>query len=489
MRGALARILLSRPDLILLDEPTNHLDIVTLEWLEGFLAESTGAFLVVSHDVSFLDRVVGGILALEGGRVVRCKGNYSAYTAERAVREEQARATRENQARRRAETEAFIERFRAKATKARQVQARVKQLDREPLIEAPAPEAARDLRLVLPQPARSGRTVVTLEGADVGYGDKVVYRGLDFRVDRDERVVLIGPNGAGKSTLLKVLAGEVRPSAGRVVYGHNVTVSYFAQHQLDQLNPARTVLDEMRSLPGLRNELELRSMLGAFLFSGEAVEKKVEVLSGGEKSRLVLAKLLACPGNFLLMDEPTNHLDIHACAVLKEALAGYEGTLCLITHDRDLINRVASRVVYVEEGAARSYLGNFDDFVRRREAEAEAAGAVSPGRRGEPATPAGGRKEQRRLDAERRERFRRETGPLRGRVEALEAEIGAAEARAAEVEGRLADPATYADPKAAGDLAREQAALRRTLEELTSSWEQAATELEALQRSLEVETG
>ncbi|MBI5014437.1 MAG: ABC-F family ATP-binding cassette domain-containing protein [Deltaproteobacteria bacterium] len=487
MRGALARLLLSRPDLILLDEPTNHLDIVTLEWLETFLQESPGAYLVVSHDVSFLDRVVTGVLALEGGRVVRSKGNYAAYTAERAVREEQARATRENQLRRRAETEAFVERFRAKASKARQVQARVKQLDREPVATPPPIATPPDLRLVLPQPSRSGRTVASLEGVDVGYGERVVYRGLDFRVDRDERVVLIGPNGAGKSTLLKVLAGQVQPSAGRLTYGHNVTVSYFAQHQLDQLDPSRTVLEEMRRLPGLRSELELRSLLGAFLFSGEAVEKKVEVLSGGEKSRLVLAKLLACPGNFLLMDEPTNHLDLHACAVLKEALAGYEGTLCLITHDRDLINRVASRVVYVDAGQARSYLGTFDDFARKRADEAELLGASTAGRRPDAPAPGGARREQRRLDAERRDRARRETGPLRRRVEALEAEIGAAEVRATEVERRLADPATYADPRAAGDLGREQTALRRSLETLTASWEEAATALEDLERRLEAE--
>ncbi|GAB4273590.1 MAG: ABC-F family ATP-binding cassette domain-containing protein [Deferrisomatales bacterium] len=483
MRAALARILLREPDLVLLDEPTNHLDIDSLEWLESHLRASPQACLIVSHDVAFLDRVVGGVLALEGGRVVRVKGNYSRYEADRALRDEQARAAYENYQRRRAQTEAFVERFRYKAAKARQVQSRLRQLDKEAPPPAPPPRL-ETFALDLPVPARSGRTVVALEGVDAGYGEHVVYRDVTLRVDRGQKLVLIGPNGAGKSTLLKLLAGVLPPLRGRVVYGHHVTVSYFAQHQLEQLDPECTVLEEMMRLPGARTERELRTLLGAFLFRNDAVDKKVAVLSGGEKSRLVLAKVLAEPGNFLLLDEPTNHLDIQGCAVLKEALARFEGTVCLITHDRDLINRVADRIVYVESGRTREYLGTYEDFARKRREELAAVAETLQTPAEAPAGPRKGKRELRRLEAERRERIRRQTEPLRRRVRSLEDEIAGLEARLAEVEAALAEPTTYGDPQRAGALARERAELDRRLGPLAEAWEEAAEALEALEEEL-----
>ncbi len=485
MRAALARILLREPDLVLLDEPTNHLDIVTLEWLEEFIAESPCAYVIVSHDVRFLDRLVTGVLALEAGRAVRVKGNYTAYTADRVLREEHQRAAWEAHQKKVAATQAFADRFRAKATKARQVQSRLKHLEREeaPL---PPPPAGTGLTLALPQPERSGRRVAALEGVDAGYGETLVYRGLSLAVERGDKVALIGANGGGKSTLLKLLAGLVAPRGGAVTYGHNVRVSYFAQHQLEQLDPGRTVLEELRQVPGERTDLELRGILGAFLFSGDAVEKKVAVLSGGEKSRLALAKLLVDPGNFFLLDEPTNHLDLQACEVLKGALERFEGTLCFITHDRDLINRVATRVLYVEQGAVREYLGNFDDFAAQRAREADAAG---PGRRDEPGGEAErlGRRDQRRLDAERRAEERRQAGPLRKQVGELEAAVGAAEERLGGLDGALADPALYADPTRAATTARERAEAARRVELLTAEWEAAATALDALERALAAE--
>ncbi len=484
MRAALGRILLREPDLVLLDEPTNHLDIVTLEWLEAHLRESPSAYLIVSHDVAFLDRVAQGVLALEAGRVVRTKGPFAQYRAERRLRAEQARAARQNWERRRAETEAFAERFRYKATKARQVQARLRQLDKD---EAPPPPPADDavLQISLPQPERSGRHVASLEDVVAGYEGRTVYRGLNLRIDRGEKVVLIGPNGAGKSTLLKLLAGALAPGEGRVVFGHNVGVSYFAQHQLEQLDPRNTVLGEMQRLPGYRGELELRSVLGAFLFSGDAVEKPVAVLSGGERSRLVLAKLLAAPGNFFLLDEPTNHLDLQACEVLKQALEAFSGTLCLITHDRDLIDRVATKLLWVEAGRVEEFLGNYTDLLAKR---------VGPGAREAPGRPAASaeakdvsrpaRKDIRRREAEKRETLRREVGPLRSRVERLESEIGETERRLAQVEASLAVPETYGDPGRAAALARERSDLGRVVEALTADWEQAATELEEREAAL-----
>ncbi|HSH68493.1 MAG TPA: ABC-F family ATP-binding cassette domain-containing protein [Deferrisomatales bacterium] len=481
MRAALGRILLREPDLVLLDEPTNHLDIDSLEWLEDYLREARGCYLMVSHDAAFLDRVVDGVLALEGGEVVRAKGNYTRYCEQRALRHAQAQAAYDNFQRKRNVEQQFVDRFRSKATKARQVQSRVRRMEKE---QAPPPPPSQGpvLGLNLPQPARSGRTVLTLEGVELGYGGQPVHRNLQLRLERGDKAVLIGPNGAGKSTLLKALAGLLAPTAGRVETGHNVTLSYFAQHQLEQLDPRRSVLEEMARVPGLSSELQMRSILGSFLFSGDAVDKPVAVLSGGEKSRLVLARLLAAPGNLLLLDEPTNHLDLQACEVLKQALARYQGTVCLITHDRDLINRVATRVLYLDGQGVTEYLGNYDDYVARRAAEQAAAHAVHPASGGD--TDGGGRKEQRRREAERRQRLQRETAPLRRQVESLEAEVAVAEEQFTAVEAQLAAPDTYQDPRRATALARERAALEARVGELSAAWEAAATELEERERWL-----
>jgi len=475
MRAALARILLREPELVLLDEPTNHLDIDSLEWLESYLREARGNYLMVSHDAAFLDRVVDGVLALESGGVVRVKGNYTRYREQRALRDAQAWAAHDNFQRKRAAEQQFVDRFRSKATKARQVQSRLRRMEKaEP--PPPPPERGAVLALSLPQPARSGRTVLTLEGVELGYeGKPPVHRNLTFRLERGDKAVLIGPNGAGKSTLLKALAGVLAPRAGRVTVGHQVTVSYFAQHQLEQLDPRRTVLEEMARVPGLTSELQMRSLLGAFLFSGDAVEKPVAVLSGGEKSRLVLARLLAAPGNLLLMDEPTNHLDLQACEVLKQALTEFQGTVCLITHDRDLIDRVATRVLYLDGQGVTEYLGNYQDYLARRAVEQAAEQRDRPA-----AAEAGGsdRKEQRRRDAERRQQLQRETGHLRRRVEELEEEVAAAEARLAAVEAELAAPETYQSPPRAAALARERAELVARAAAGAAAWEAAATELE-----------
>ncbi len=478
MRAALARILLREPDLVLLDEPTNHLDLDTLEWFENHLHQSASAFVVVSHDVAFLDRVVRAVLAMENGRIVRCEGNYSRYESDRAQREQQARAAYDAYHRRRAEVERFAERFRAKATKARQVQSKLRMVEREQP-PPPPPPRARGLSFSFPPPHRSGRTVIELEAVHAGYGDEAVYEGLDLRIDRGEKVVLVGPNGAGKSTLLKLLAGVVAPWQGRVRLGYNVETAFFAQHHLDQFDPARTVLDEVLGLPSVAGELQARSLLGAFLFSDDAVDKRVGVLSGGEKSRLALARMLASRANFLLLDEPTNHLDIDACEVLKRALERFQGTVCMITHDRDLINRVATRVVAVAGGRVESFPGNHDDYLRLRP---PATGPDAPDRPAERPRP--NRRDQRRAEARRRERVRRETAPLRERVSPLEAKIERLERELAEVEAELSDPGLYAEPDRAADRARARAALAERLEEKTAEWEEAATAFEAKQREL-----
>ncbi|PLX45420.1 MAG: ABC transporter ATP-binding protein [Deltaproteobacteria bacterium] len=482
MRALLARILLTEPDVILLDEPTNHLDIVTLEWLENFINSSRAGFLIVSHDVSFLDRVVNGVFALELGGAVRSKGNYTKYVSEREERLRLRQAEYERRQRKRAEEERFIERFRAKNTKAKQVQSRIKKLERDEPIVAPMEDSFTAPAIRFPQPERSGKDVVKVKGVEAGYGDLTVFSSLDFTLHRGEKVAFIGPNGAGKSTLLKTMAGEVSPRAGEVRYGHNVSIGYFSQHQMELLNPKRTVLEEVLALPGYRSEGEARSILGGFLFTGDDVEKRVSVLSGGEKSRLVMALLLTQPGNLLLLDEPTNHLDIDACETLKKALLAYEGTVAVITHDRDLINRVATRVVYVEDGVSTEYIGNYDDYLRakaRLEAgEEELEAAQKRVHKG---------KEARREAAKAREEFAKRTKELRKKVEKYEGDLATREDRKAEIESLLADPDIYSDPVKGRELGRERQCIMDELEIVTSMWEEAALELEELELSFKEE--
>jgi len=481
MRAALAGILLKEPDLILLDEPTNHLDIVSLQWLEEHIIQSQAAYIIVSHDIEFLNRVATDVLSIEGVGVVRTKGNYSAYLKARELRLEQARAAYENHQKKVAAEQAFVDRFRAKATKAKQVQSRIKRMEKAEA-PPPPPAEAKALSFSLPSPARAGKVIATLEGVEAGYGEVSVYSNLDFKVERGEKIALIGPNGAGKSTLLKLLAGSMSPRGGKLTYGHNVTVSYFAQHQLEQLDPKLTALEEMRKLPGLRSETELRGMLGAFLFTGEEVDKKVAVLSGGEKTRLVLAKIMADPGNFFLLDEPTNHLDLAACETLKKALAEYDGSLCFISHDRDLINKAANKVIWVEHGNIKTYLGNYDYFLRKSQSEeAEKDAETAADKSSKASAPKISKRDERRLEAENRQKFRKATEELRKKVHDLEEKITKAEARVEELETMLADPAFYSDPAKAAAAAKERTELVKELEVLGQNWENAAVELEEVE--------
>jgi len=385
MRVALARLLLLRPSLLLLDEPTNHLDLESLGWLESFLADYDGTVVVVSHDRYFLNRMVTSIADLTPAGLVLYPGDYDDFLVEREARRELLEAQARNQAKRIAEIERFIERFRYKASKARQVQSRIKMLDRVERIEL-SPEA-RHIRLAFPQPPRTGRRVAALVGVAKAYGDNVVYRGVDFEVERGEKVALVGVNGAGKSTLLKILAGALGFDAGERVLGTHVAVHYYAQHQLDALDVTRTMLEELEAVaPGL-GQTRLRTILGAFLFSGDTVEKRIAVLSGGEKARVALAKMLVQPAALLCLDEPTNHLDLASREVLENALAGFPGTIVFISHDRYFINRIATRIVHVDHGVLTSYLGSYDDYL-----EALAGVSSSPGaavRGVAPASPAG----------------------------------------------------------------------------------------------------
>jgi len=506
MRVALGRLLLQSPDLLLLDEPTNHLDLESLRWLEEFLASYEGTVVIISHDRYFLNRVVDRIAELELGRFALYVGDYDDYQAQKLTRQEQLVAAQKSQAEQIEKMERFIRKFRYKATKARQVQSRIKQLDKIERVEVI--RAPKRIHFRFPQPGRSGTVVGELRRVHKAYGSTVVYRGVDFRLLRGDRAALVGPNGAGKSTLLKIMAGVLPFEAGERILGHNATVHYYAQHQLDALNPQNSVLEELASVADLEMQPRLRGILGAFLFSGDSVEKPVTVLSGGEKSRLALAKMLLRPANLLCLDEPTNHLDVTAREILEEALDQFDGTMLFISHDRYFINRIATKVVEVRDGRLWEYAGDYDYYLEKREEELAAprsAAAAEPGRstvgakeHGKPqaktnggrSTPAASRqrpaaeapkprtREAKRVEAEARQRKSREVAPLKARLKETEAEIARIETRVRELSDQMANPDLYKDGDRAREVARERKELEEQVASLYGKWEELAVRLE-----------
>jgi ATP-binding cassette subfamily F protein 3 len=363
MRIALAKLLLAKPNLLLLDEPTNHLDLETRNWLEGYLKSYPFGYILISHDRYFLDVTIDRTVEIWNKRLTVYHGNYTKYLKEKDERREQLKAAWRNQKERIEHLEAFINRFRAQATKAKQVQSRIKELEKIERIEVPEEEPV--IHFKFPQPPPSGRTVVAAENLRKDYGIKCVFSDARFTI---ERVALVGVNGAGKSTLIKMLIGDEAPSAGTIKLGHNVVAEYFAQDQYKVLDPEARMLDDISRSAMRIPETALRSLLGCFLFSGDDVFKPLGVLSGGERNRYALARILVSPSNFLLLDEPTNHLDMRAKDVLLEAISGYSGTVVFVSHDRYFIDRLATRVLEIESGAITAYEGNYEDYLRRKEA-------------------------------------------------------------------------------------------------------------------------
>ena len=366
MRIALAKLLLAKPNLLLLDEPTNHLDLETRNWLEGYLKNYPFGYILISHDRYFLDVTIDRTVEIWNKRLTIYHGNYTKYLKQKDERREQLMAAYRNQRERIEHLEAFISRFRYQATKAKQVQSRIKELEKIERIEIPEEEAV--IHFKFPQPPPSGRIVAEAEGLGKSYGAKQVFEGARFTIERGDRVALVGVNGAGKSTLIKLLTGEEAPSAGSIRLGHNVIAEYFAQDQYKVLDPEARMLDDMNRAARRVPDAELRSLLGCFLFSGDDVFKPLGVLSGGERNRFALARILVSPANFLLLDEPTNHLDMRAKDVLLEALASYSGTVVFVSHDRYFIDRLATRVLEIEGGAVTAYEGNYEDYLRRKSA-------------------------------------------------------------------------------------------------------------------------
>ncbi len=486
MRVALARVLLMDPDLLLLDEPTNHLDLESLLWLEEFLKGFQGALLLVSHDSAFLNRMVTEVMEIDQQKLWNYRGNLDSWVLQKEERLTLLRSQYEGQQAKIAELQSFIDRFGAKATKARQAQSRQKQLDKMDRIELE--EDRQTVRFRFPPAAHSGREVVTVRQGAVQFGDKTVFRDLDWVIQRGTRVAIVGVNGAGKTTLLRLIAGELQATHGMMKHGHAVMVGYYAQHQAESLNMSKTILQELESTAPEMGIAQVRGVAGAFLFSGDAVDKKCGVLSGGEKARVALAKLLLSPSNFLVLDEPTNHLDVESRAVLLQALQNYEGTLCLVSHDRDFVAPLVDRVLEIEptpKGAkVIPLVGTYDDYVTKKIAEAsqQAKAKLSSGAASAKAAPAastassaGATSSAAGSDAFKTAPSNNQKRSWEREREKLETEIAKLEVKQAELSTQLADPDSYSDKAKTMKLSEEQRLLTRDLETKMARWEEVCT--------------
>ncbi|MBC8209248.1 MAG: ABC-F family ATP-binding cassette domain-containing protein [Desulfobulbaceae bacterium] len=489
MRLMLAKMLLTAPSLLLLDEPTNHLDLDSLTWVEDFLRTYQGAMVIISHDRTFLDRTTEITWEVSLGRLSVYKGNYSYYLREKDERRAVEQAAYDNQQARIRQTMRFVERFRAKSTKAKQVQSRVKQLEKEELIELADDE--RQIRFTFPPAPPSGRDVLRVRGVGKQYQGQWVFREADVQFQRGDKVAVVGVNGAGKSTFLKLLSGEIEPDEGDVIFGHNVQRSYFGQHQAQELSPSLSALDTMALAGEGMTVTQTRSLLGAFLFRGEEVDKKVAVLSGGEKSRLALARMIATPANCMLLDEPTNHLDMSSQDVLQEAMAQYDGFIIVVSHNRYFLDSFVNKVLEVRDGRVAIYEGNISDYLNKLAREQEAAcKSSSEGGKGsatnEESKAAGqlseksalSRKAQRRLEAQARKDHGRKLGPWKEKVKEAEATIEKLEERKVELETLMADPELYQDQQAWSAASNNYDDCTSRLKQAYEQWEEAQVEID-----------
>ena len=483
MRVALARILLAEPDLILLDEPTNHLDLDSLVWLEEYLVRTTSSLMLVSHDRVFLDRVVHRLLELENGRLTSYPGNFQRYLKEKEKRLQSQWAAYRHQQEQIRQIKRFIDRNRARKDRAKQVQGRLKMLDKMELI---APPTSPDrFSFTFPPPSRAAKIVLELKKVSKGYGDQPVVSDIDLTIQRGDRFALIGPNGAGKTTLVRLMAGALTPDSGQLLLGSGVRIAYFAQQQLELLNPQQTVLESLQSVAGDLGQGRLRNLLGGFLFRKDEVDKLVSVLSGGERSRLLLCQILVQQANFLLLDEPNNHLDIQGRRVLERALETYEGAICLVSHDRHLINGVANKILVIANGRVDMFHGNYDDYqeIWKMRLQSPSPLPETESYRSEPSSGTKKSKEQKRLEANWRNELHRKKAPLTRRLENLEQRIEKLTGRLDELNHLLAQPDTYENGGFFKELHLEYHELKRTLEAQNQEWEEAALELETIDES------
>lgn len=486
MRANLARLLLSKPELLLLDEPTNHLDLSSVIWLEKWLQDYKGSVVIISHDQVFLDSVVNRIFELDSGSLTSWNGNYSAYIEQKDIERRQRQAEIKNLSARLAELERFIERFRSKATKAKQVQSRIKEYEKLKAEMPTATLSTSNSHFSFPDPERSGRIVVN--GEEIGKSfDAVIFKGFNFTIERGDRIGVVGDNGAGKSTLAKVVAGVDQDFQGNIEYGHNVRPSYFAQHQAAELASELTVLETAESANTLDSSQLARDILGAFLFRGDDVNKKVKALSGGEKSRLALAKIMLSPGNFMVLDEPTNHLDINSRKALKKALTSYEGTLLIVSHDRFFMDGIVNKIWHLEAGDITQYPGTLKEYMEYQQKKLEdeeknsekTINSVKPNLETDTKQIKSNR-DKRRLAAAQREEFNKKAGPLKKQISKFESDIEKLEGELSLLEKTLSDPSTYQDEDKAKEINLEYSNNKKQLQELYTLWENASNELEKI---------
>jgi len=477
MRIALAKLLLREPSLLLLDEPTNHLDIESQDWLENWLSRYAGAVVIVSHDRAFLDSVCGKIFALHSGRLEIYNGNYSYFEKTSRERRENLRRAAKNQTREIEKTEAFIERFRATATKAAQVQSRIKQLEKIERVEfEDEDEDESEIAFSFPPAPQSGQLVLELKNLEKNYGEHRVLKNINLKIERGEKIAVVGVNGAGKSTLIRMLAGTEEPTAGTRAEGVNVAVSYFAQHQAKELNPELDVLTTVNDVAAGLGTTRLRTLLGAFLFRGEDVFKPVGVLSGGEKNRLALARMLLRPFNCLILDEPTNHLDMRSKTVLAHALKQYTGTFVIVSHDRDFLDPLVTKVFEVRDGVVRIFHGNVSDYLvataeeRTRERENFATKATGKSLAG---TPTNDPRERRRANAERAKKL----APIRKKIAETEAKIFELETEQSEIEKQMAEPNFFANSDQAKATTSRYDFIKKEIADAYILWEKLGEDL------------
>jgi ATP-binding cassette subfamily F protein 3 len=482
MRAELARLLLQNPDVLLLDEPTNHLDLASVIWLESFLKNYDGSILLISHDRRFLNALVSRIIELDRGKLGVYTGSYDTYERLKAERIAQLEAEAANQSRRVDQVEKFIERFRAKNSKATQVKSKIKMLERMDKVETF--QKSKTIQFRFPQPKRTGRLVAEVRNLCKSYGDVTVYHDFSILVERGFKIALVGENGAGKSTLLKLLAGVIEYEKGDIVLGTNVTRAYFAQHQVETLNGNHTVLKSLEEVAGHLLRTQKQSILGAFLFSGDDVQKKVSVLSGGERSRLSLARMLASPAPFLLLDEPTNHLDMRSCEMLAAALTDYEGTLVAISHDRYFLDGIIDRVWEVNAGTVKEYVGSYSDYEWAKERE-EATQVAKELRSAAPEKTSASKKDKKRKrqEAEARNQRYRKLKPLQENLKKVEQKLETIIQEKQTVETQLADSELYHNDKKSelAKILEQQKDLAWQEGKLTKEWGLLSGQIEGIQ--------
>ncbi len=479
MRIALAKILIKQNDLLLMDEPTNHLDIDSLEWLIGFLKSYKGALLIVSHDKHFINLVTNRTLEIYLGRFNIYNGNYDDYLKFKEERDTQIENQFVVQQKKIKETEKFIERFRYKSTKARQVQSRIKQLEKLELIELP--DNSEDINIKFPEPPSSGKINIELIGIAKSYGDNSVLKDLSFVVNRGEKIAFVGPNGAGKTTLSKIVAGVLKYDYGERIVGHNTVISYYAQDVADNLAPDLDIIETLEGISEEKTIGQLRSLLGSFLFTGDDVFKKVGVLSGGEKSRVALAKILLTKSNFIILDEPTNHLDVASKKILQKALIDFTGSLILVSHDVDFLSPIVNKVVEIRKGSIKYFEGGIEYYLSKRAVLIEGIEQSESAKNNDLIN----RKDQKRIEAELRQKKYSATKDLIKKIKILEEKISVLEEKEKKLERELALPETYTNAETARVKTLEFQNIKTELEKILGEWEKTSTELTRIENEFD----